>query len=121
MCFNNDTTDSLIFLSDGSTFISPDVNVQNNSFINEVVRMKDSSIMNADVTYLRNNVGSNMFDLSDNCQVTSVNVTIEDHVLPLNMISSDNSQSDASTMTVMNNNITGIVNFSTRWWFWIQQ
>ena len=97
MCFNNDTTDSLIFLSDGSTFTSLDVNVQNNSFVNEVVRMDDSSIMNADVTYLRNNDGSNMFDLSNNCQVTSVNVTIEDHVLSLEMISSDNSQFDVFT------------------------
>ena len=64
--------------------------------------------MNADVAYLRSNdIVSNMFDLSANCPFTSVNVTIKDHVMPLNMISSDNSQFDVLTMTVMNNNITG--------------
>lgn len=46
--------------------------------------------MNGDVPYLTNNdIGLNMLDLSTNCQVTNVNVTIKDHVLHLNIISSD--------------------------------
>ena len=82
-------TSDLIVVTDGSLFYAPDVTIENNTIGNEMMRIRNLSVVKTGTVSVRfNEITSNMFDLDTNCRFKSTDLTINNHALSENVIAS---------------------------------